>query len=39
MIFEISKRAWSDLKNIAHYTLENFGLAQTEGYLDGLSQL
>jgi toxin ParE1/3/4 len=36
MIFEISKRAWSDLKNIAHYTLENFGLAQTEDYLDGL---
>jgi len=36
MIFEISKRARADIKNIARYTLENFGLAQTEDYLGGL---
>ncbi|HUJ02653.1 MAG TPA: type II toxin-antitoxin system RelE/ParE family toxin [Rhizomicrobium sp.] len=36
MIFEISKRARDDIENIAHYTFENFGLAQTEEYLDGL---
>jgi toxin ParE1/3/4 len=36
MIFELSKRARDDIKNIARYTLENFGLAQTEEYLDGL---
>jgi hypothetical protein len=29
MIFELSKRARADVKNIAHYTLANFGLAQT----------
>ena len=36
MIFELSKRARADIKNIARYTLENFGLAQTEEYLGGL---
>jgi toxin ParE1/3/4 len=36
MIFELSKRARADIKNIARYTLGNFGLAQTEDYLDGL---
>ena len=37
MIFELSKRARADIKNITRYTLENFGLAQTEEYL-ALSQ-
>jgi toxin ParE1/3/4 len=36
MIFALSKRARADIKNIARYTLENFGLAQTEEYVAGL---
>jgi len=36
MIFELSKRARSDIKNIARYTIENFGNAQAEEYLEGL---
>lgn len=36
MSFELSQRARADIKNIAHYTLENFGLSQAEEYLDGL---
>jgi plasmid stabilization system protein ParE len=39
MTFEISKQARSDIKNITRYTLENFGLAKTDEYLDGLYKL
>lgn len=36
MIFALSKRAKADIESIARYTLENFGLSQTEEYLEGL---
>jgi ParE toxin of type II toxin-antitoxin system, parDE len=39
MTFEFSKRARSDIKNITRYTLENFGLAKADEYLDGLYKL
>ncbi|GEM_PF-5778463 len=35
MTFELSKRARSDIKNITRYTLESFGLAKADEYLDG----
>ena len=39
MTFELSKRARSDIKNVARYTLESFGIAQAEQYLSGLYNL
>lgn len=36
MIFELSKRAKSDIKDIVRYTAVNFGGAQAEEYVDGL---
>lgn len=36
MTFALSNRAKADIENIARYTLENFGLSQTEDYLEGL---
>jgi toxin ParE1/3/4 len=36
VIFELSQRARSDVKNIIRYTLDNFGSAKTDEYLDGL---
>jgi plasmid stabilization system protein ParE len=39
MTLELSKRARSDIKNITRYTLESFGLAKADEYLDGLYKL
>ena len=36
MIFELSNRAKADIMEIVRYTLENFGSAQAEEYIDGL---
>jgi toxin ParE1/3/4 len=36
MIFELSKRAQADIEDIARYTLDNFGIVQTENYINGL---
>lgn len=36
MIFALSNRARSDIKDIIRYTIVNFGNAQAEEYLDGL---
>jgi toxin ParE1/3/4 len=36
MKFELSNRAKADIKDIVRYTLENFGSAQAEEYIDGL---
>ncbi len=36
MNFALSNRAKADIKQIVRYTLENFGSAQAEEYIDGL---
>ena len=36
MEYELSELARSNIKDIARYTIENFGEAQADEYLDGL---